>query len=69
MMIVYAHDEYRNMRLTPATCNRRARSAAREYALRHPGLLHPDVNVFQRLEHHFCETRNVTPTAAVNADQ
>jgi hypothetical protein len=66
-IMVYAHDEYCVMLLTPSTCNRRAGTSARVYALSYPGRLHRDVNVFRRLAQHLCETRSVTPTAPLNA--
>jgi hypothetical protein len=66
MIMEYVHDEYCDMLLTPGTCNSQGGTAAREYALRYPGRLHPDVNVFRRLQQHLCETRIVTPTANMN---
>jgi hypothetical protein len=45
------------------TCNRRAGTAAREYALRYPGPRHRDANVFRQLEHLLCETGSVMQVA------
>jgi hypothetical protein len=49
MIMEYTHDEY-YMSLTLGTCNSRVSTAAREYPLRFPSRLHPDDNVFWRLE-------------------
>jgi hypothetical protein len=58
---------YCDMLLTLSTCNSRAGTAARVYALRFPGRRHPDANVFPRLEHRLCERGSVTPMQHVIA--
>jgi hypothetical protein len=63
------HDEHCDMPLTLGTCNGRDGTAAREYALRHPGRRHSGTNVFRRLEQRLRGTVNVTPPAHVNASR
>jgi hypothetical protein len=55
------------MLLTLGTCNSRAGTAAREYALRYPGRRYTNANVFRLLEQRLYETGSVKPTTHVNA--
>jgi hypothetical protein len=43
MIMEYTNDEHCDVPLTLSTCDSRAGTAAREYALRYPGRRHPDV--------------------------